>query len=211
MNYTELQDYVLAAVEDYSDEIQANFANLTRLAENRIQFELQLPSQQGNDLGSMTQGNRFLAMPTDFLSVYSIFIVDPVNGRQPLLPKDSAFIYEAYPDIAEEGTPRYYGMFNNSTLIIGPTPDDDYVVELAYYQQPESIVDASTSWLGTNAETLLSSAVLVEAYKFIKQEPTKLAFWDSQYKESLARMKNYAEGVTQRDDYRDGQIRVPPT
>jgi len=210
MNYTELQTLVLAEVEDYSDEIESNFGSLVRLAENKIQFELQLPATQGNALGNMTQGNRFLDTPTDFLSVYSIFIVEPTLGRQPLLPKDSAFIYEAYPDITDEGVPRFYAMFNDGALLIGPTPDDDYDVEMAYYQRAPSIVDDSTSWLGDNAEALLSCAVTAEAYRFLKNNE-KADHWDKEYKGALARMKNYSEGITQRDDYRDGQVRIPTT
>ena len=210
MNYTELQAFVLAEVEDYSDEIVANFGRLTKQAENKIQFQLQLPASQANDLGNMTTGNRFLSTPDDFLAVYSIFIVT-ADGRQALLPKDSAFIYEAYPTIADTGTPRFYGVFNDSTLIIGPTPDDDYEVELAYYQMATSIVDTATSWLGTNAEALLASAVTLEAVKFIKADPATIKIWDDQYKENLGRMKNYSEGISMRDDYRDGAIRLTPT
>lgn len=209
MNYTELQAYVLAEVEDYSTEIVANFANLTRQAENKIQFELELPAQQANDLGNMTQGNRFLQTPNDFLAAYSVFIVTD-DGRKGLLPKDTAFIYEAFPDITDEGEPRFYAIYNDSALLIGPTPDDDYEVELSYFQMAPSIVDDSTSWLGDNAEALLANAVILEAYKFIKAVD-KVPVWEAEYKQALARMKNYSEGITQRDDYRDGQIRITPT
>lgn len=136
-----------------------------------------------------------------------------------LLNKDVEFIREAYPPPQSIGRPRHYALFgptvNGATIttytsiIVGPTPDIDYKVELHYFYYPESIVDAGNTWLGDNFDTVLLYGALQEAYTFIKAEPDMMARIDSQYKEALALIKQLSDGKDRRDTYRDVQVRYP--
>ena len=136
-----------------------------------------------------------------------------------LLNKDVEFIREAYPPPQSIGRPRHYALFgptvNGATIttytsiIVGPTPDIDYKVELHYFYYPESIVDAGNTWLGDNFDTVLLYGALQEAYTFIKAEPDMLTRIDSQYKEALALIKQLSDGKDRRDTYRDVQVRYP--
>jgi hypothetical protein len=136
-----------------------------------------------------------------------------------LLNKDVEFIREAYPPPQSIGRPRHYALFgptvNGATIttdisiIVGPTPDIDYKAELHYFYYPESIVDAGTTWLGDNFDSVLLYGALQEAYTFIKAEPDMMARVDSQYKEALALIKQLSDGKDRRDTYRDVQVRYP--
>ena len=136
-----------------------------------------------------------------------------------LLNKDVEFIREAYPVPQSIGRPRHYALFgpmvngatitNDISIIVGPTPDLNYQAELHYFYYPESIVDAGTSWLGNNFDTVLLYGTLQEGYTFIKAEPDMLARIDSQYKEALALIKQLSDGKDRRDTYRDVQVRYP--
>jgi hypothetical protein len=86
-------------------------------------------------------------------------------------------------------------------------------VELHYYYRPSSLTtdDSGTTWISTNAPDALLYASLVEAYTFMKGENDLIQLYTSRYAESLARLKNYAEGRNYSDSYRDGQVRVPKT
>jgi hypothetical protein len=133
-----------------------------------------------------------------------------------LLNKDVNFIREVYPNQSARDKPKYYAIFgpvynnvNELSLILGPTPDLNYRAELHYYYFPESIVTASTTWLGDNFSSALLYGSLVEAYTFMKGEQDMMALYDSKYKEALALLQNLGEGKQRGDSYRDGQLKIP--
>jgi hypothetical protein len=84
-----------------------------------------------------------------------------------------------------------------------------YAVELHYYYYPESIVTASTSWLGDNFETVLLYGSLREAYQYMKGEEDLTAQYEAKYQEALGLLKVLGDGKDRRDAYRSGQTRVP--
>ena len=96
---------------------------------------------------------------------------------------------------------------------MAPTPSADFVTELHYYYRPTSITTTSdgTSWLGTNAPDALLYGTLCEAYIFMKGEPDLFKTYTERYQESLVRLKNYAEGMENSDNYRMGMSRVQKT
>tara|TARA_A100001515_G_scaffold137913_1_gene131007 strand:- start:454 stop:1086 length:633 start_codon:yes stop_codon:yes gene_type:complete len=210
MNYTELT----AAIKDYTNNTGTDFVaaipTFVKQAEQRIYRSVNLPVNRKNVSGTMTDGNAYLAMPTDFLFPLSLSITSSSNQIF-LLNKDANFIRSTYPNAATKGTPKYYGVFASDTFIIGPTPDSNYTTELHYYYQPNSIVTDSTSWLGTNADTVLLYGSLVEAYVYMKGEPDMIQMYQQRYDDALAGLKIQAEGRMTGDEYRDGTIRVVPS
>ena len=209
MNYTELT----AAIKDYTNNTETNFVaaipTFIKQSEQRIYRSINLPVNRKNVAGTMTEGNAYLSTPTDFLFPLSLSITSSSNQIF-LLNKDPNFIRSTYPNASTEGTPKYYGLFSDDKFIIGPTPDANYVTELHYYYQPNSIVTDSTSWLGTNADTVLLYACLVEAYTYMKGEPDLMQLYQQRFVEALQLLKGHAEGRMTRDEYRDGTIEVEP-
>jgi hypothetical protein len=94
------------------------------------------------------------------------------------------------------------------TFILGPTPDQAYPVELHYYYYPESIVTASTTWLGDNFDTALLNGVLMEGIRFIKGSQEMVKLYESLYLQSITLLKQLGDGKQRMDAYRDGQVRV---
>jgi hypothetical protein len=151
MYYSDL----VTAVNDY---IENNFptVDLNRMiqqTEQRIYNTVQLPSLRRNVTGSMTSQNQYISLPNDFLSAYSLAVIN--NGQYTyLLNKDVNFIREAYPTSGYYAAPVHYAIFgpsssnqNELTLIVGPTPDQSYGVELHYYYYPVSIIQAAINGL----------------------------------------------------------------
>jgi hypothetical protein len=93
------------------------------------------------------------------------------------------------------------------SLILGPTPDAGYYVELHYFYYPESIVTAGTSWLGDNYDPVLLYGSLVEANTFMKGEADMTALYNGKYTEALAQAKRLGDGLERGDAYRDGQYK----
>ena len=207
MTYAELT----AAIKDYCSNTETNFVaaidTFIKQAEQRIYRSVNLPVNRKNVAGTITDGNKYLSMPTDFLLPLSLSLTSSSNQIF-LLNKDANFIRSAYPDASTEGVPKYYGIFTSDTFIIGPTPNADFVTELHYYYEPASIVDASPSWLGTNADTVLLYGSLVEAYTYMKGDADMMQLYQQRYKEALELLKIQVESRMNIDEYRNGMIRM---
>ena len=211
MNYTELT----ADIKDYCQNTETNFSNaidtFIKQAEQRIYRSVNLPVNRKNQTGNITLGNKYLSMPSDFLFPLSLSIYEngEVDSNQIfLLNKDANFIRATYPNASTTGVPKYYGIFASDTFILGPTPEAAYSAEPHYYYQPASIVTSTTSWLGTNAETVLLYGCLVEAYTYMKGDADLMQLYQQRYQEALDLLKMQAEGRMTRDEYRDGTIRM---
>jgi len=185
-------------------------------AELRIYNTVQIPSLRKNVTGIMTGGNPYLSAPNDYLSTYSMAVIDPVtNAYEYLLNKDVNFIRESYPPPNSQGKPRYYAIFgsqytdpNELSFIMGPTPDASYGVELHYYYYPESIVTANTTWLGDNFDSVLLYGTICEAFIYMRQESDMVKQAQDRYVQAIALYKNLADGKQRADAYRDGQART---
>jgi hypothetical protein len=227
MNYAALSAAIQDYTQNYEQEFVANIPVFVKQAEQRIYNTVQFPSLRKNVTGSVSANNKYLSCPEDFLSVYSLAVVTGVTGGnintgsyEYLLNKDVNFIRQAYPTPNDTGVPRYYALFGPTvsgavistelSFLIGPTPDAAYDVELHYYYYPESIVTASTSWLGDNFDTVLLYGSLVEAYTFMKGETDMMALYDGKYKEALMQARRLGDGLERSDAYRNGQTRISP-
>ena len=232
MNYTQLVSSIEAYTEnnfpditlaDASIETTAEQVNrFIQQAEQRIYNNVQFPSLRKNMTGNIQSGNKYLQAPNDYLATYSLAVIDASGNYEYLLNKDVNYIRQAYPNpTTDVGIPKYYALFgpalsNNIittelTFILGPTPDAAYTAELHFYYYPESIVTASTSWLGDNFDTVLLYGSLVEAYTFMKGEPDMITLYNQKYVEALALAKRLGDGMERQDAYRSGQYRQAVT
>jgi hypothetical protein len=214
MTYAELCANIADVCEN---TFSADMLNLfTQQTEQRIYNTVQLPSLRKNVTGFLTSGNKYLSAPNDFLSVFSLAVIDPVSQDYTyLLNKDVNFIREAYPSAATTGLPKYYAIFGPQSaaatelsFILGPTPDALYSAELHYYYYPESIVTAGTTWLGDNFDSALLNGSLVEAIRFMKGEQDMVKLYQDMYLQSIALLKNLGDGKLRQDAYRSGQTRT---
>ena len=209
MNYTELCTNIQNICEnEFSSQELAMF---TEQAEQKIYNTVQIPAIRKNVTGAMTDGNKYLQIPSDFLYVYSLAVIDAAGDYHYLIDKDVNFIREAYPrdTTATRKLPRYYAIFDASAFIIGPTPDQSYSAELHYGYYPESIVTAGTTWLGTEFDTALLNGALIEAIRFMKGEPDMIAVYEKLYVQAIGLLKQLGDGKLRQDAYRSGQVRIP--
>jgi hypothetical protein len=214
MNYSQL----VTAVTDYCENTfpTADMNIFIKQAEQRIYNTVQLANLRKNVTGSLTQGNKYLGCPQDFLSPYSLAIYPSAGGDFLfLLNKDVNFMREAYPNQVTQGKPKHYAIFgpqsndvNELTFMIGPTPDAAYMAELHYYYYPESIVTAGQTWLGDNFDSALLYGTMCEAITYMKGEADMVKLYQDRYVQAIALLKNLGDGKQRADAYRDGQVRV---
>jgi len=201
---------LVQAIKDFTEydetTFNSNIDTFIRNCEERLLYAVNLQVFRKNAVGTCTAGNKYLTVPTDYLSSFSLSVT--ANGSTVfLLDKDVEYLQEYNPTGAT-GVPKYYGFFDVSTFILAPVPAQSYVTELHYYYKPESIVVAGTSWLGENAEQALLYGSLVEAYTYMKGESDLIQFYNNRFLESLNRLKNFGEGRENTDAYREGLVRV---
>ena len=206
MNYTELKTNIEGICElTFTDDQLAMF---TKQAEQKIYNAVQIPALRKNVTGTMTASNVYLSVPTDFLYVYSLAVIDGSGNYTFLLNKDVNFVREAYPTSTSTGLPKHYAIFNDDAFILGPTPDSNYSTELHYGYYPESIVTASTTYLGDEFDSALLNGALVEAIRFMKGEPDMIALYDKMYVSAMSLLKVLGDGKLRSDTYRSGQARL---
>jgi hypothetical protein len=212
MNYSELTQALQEYLETQEASFVSNIPMFVRQAEERIYRSVQIPELRKNATAITTTGNQYLARPSDFLSVFSLAVVDGSGNYSYLYDKDVNFIREAYPGPTTQGLPKYYAQFDGDqtgvtegNFILGPTPNSTYTVELHYYYDPPSIVTTGTSWLGNNAEAALLYGALVEAYTYLKGDADMLQNYRDRYAEAMSQLFGI-DVRSKRDDYRDGQM-----
>jgi hypothetical protein len=207
MNYTQLR----AVIQTYSQNFEASFVEnvdtFINLAESRVLLRVRLPPFRKNVTASATAGSNILAPPSDFLAPDSLMVTGP-NETVILLNKDPEFLDECYPDPTFQNVPRYYAYVNSTTLQLGPTPDQNYPLRLAYFYQPPSIVQTGSSWLGEHFAHALISGSLVEACKYMKSEDNLFVRFNQAFESDLAMDQEYAKGRTKKDTYQDPDTRV---
>jgi hypothetical protein len=201
---------LVQAIKDWTENDETTFnsqiPNFIRNTEERILHSVQLDVFRRNDAGTTTSGNKYLTAPSDFLAPFAMSVY--VNGSSVfLLNKDVEYLQEYNPS-GQTGIPKYYALYDVDHFLLAPTPAANYPVELHYYYKPTSIVDAGTSWLGTNAEQALLYGCLFEAYTFMKGEQDVLSLYSQRFVEAMSRLKNLGEGLENSDSYRDGLVRV---
>ena len=213
MTYLELKSLIQDYLQNTETSFVSNINNVIKQAEERILKTVKLPVFRKNVSGNLSSGSEYLATPTDFLDNFSLSITNS-SEQSFLLFKDVNFIREAYPNASTTGIPKHYALFDDSTFIVGPTPNAAFTVELHYFYRPASITagaDSGTTWLSTNARNALLYASLIEGYMYMKGDMDLMNQYEKRYMESISRLKTLGEGDNTVDTYRDDVVRVQRT
>tara|TARA_R110002051_G_scaffold80562_2_gene144557 strand:+ start:3719 stop:4366 length:648 start_codon:yes stop_codon:yes gene_type:complete len=204
-------DQLKTAIQDYAENTEATFVTqlptFIKNAEQRIFTETQLSIFRKNVQGVFTTSSEYLGFPLDYLSAYSLSITNGTE-KEFLLRKNVTFVQAVNPTNAT-GTPKYYSQFDNANIIVAPTPDSNYTVELNYNYRPASLTagaGGATTWLSVNAPLALLYGSLYEAYTFMKGEQDLLTNYQQRYAEALGRLKVQGEWDEVTDAYRMGLV-----
>src|SRR5215475_2332781 len=190
-------------------------------AEQRIYRELDLVAVQETDATTSTvSGDRNFALPTSlgtFITLDQLNLISPAGSlssagsRQPLMAVSPEYIDLTYPSgTLSTGQPRFYARRNDTTVILGPSPDGAYLMEVIGVQRPAALSSANSSTVLTQyVPDLFMAAAMVHAYSYMKDfgattdNPQGAMSWETQYRTLLqsanveqARAKFHGEGWT---------------
>lgn len=204
------------AIQDYSESTETSFVtnlpNFIKTAEERILKTVQLDDFIKNVTGTATASSPFLGSPTDYLSSFSLAVIDSSSNYNYLQLKHPSFIRDFTPASSTTGLPKYYAEFDENTFILAPTPDTTYTFELHYFFRPSSLTsagDSGTTWLSDNAPNALLYGSLTEAMVYLKNYES-LPIYEQRFQEAIALLKNLGEGKSTQDQYRYDQVRRSP-
>jgi len=214
MTYAEL----VQKIRDYT-EVDSNVLTSTIVdgfienAEFRILRDVDSDNNKRYATANLVASNRFIDTPDNLLVIRSAQIIDSDGSSQPdnrefLEYRDTSYMSEYNPTGAT-GVPKYYGFWDNDTIVLAPTPDATYTIQLNYI-----LKDPGLS--ATNTETYLSKffpngllyACLVEAFSFLKGPNDLLQLYEGKYKQVTEGFSIEQMGRRRRDEYQSGVPRV---
>ncbi len=211
MNYSELvsnvRDYAEVGSEVLTDSLVNTFiVNI----ENRIQREIDIDAFRKFQFSSFTIGSPFVTMPDDFAFERGVQIKDQITkDRTWLDQRDTTFVDEYNVDRSDTGTPKYYANWDDNTLIVAPTPDAAYEIELWYNKTPDRLSSTNaTTWLSTNAPEILLYGTTSEAFSYLKNPPY-VQLYEQKYAQAVQNLAQTQMGRKRRDEYADGVLRIP--
>ncbi|CAB4122812.1 hypothetical protein UFOVP28_49 [uncultured Caudovirales phage] len=212
MLYSDLYQAVQAYTENTEPTFLANIPLFVRLAEEDIYRKASFPLQTKVATLTLTPGVYTATLPDDFLNFEFINVVDGSGNYNLMLNKEIDYIFQVWSTAGYRGMPIHYNLRDPYTIVVGPTPDQAYVVNYQYACVPQSIVDAGSTgtWIGDNAQNCLLYGTLVQAYTYMKGEDSLLAQYQTLFLDSLKDAKDLGEGKDRSDEYRNPPPRDLP-
>ena len=163
--FAELQTQIRQYTETSSDVLTDTVVNDFILqAELRIFREIDLDCFRSYQFTTLSIGNEFIVLPGDtpstmsFVRTASIYATagTEANIRSYLIQKDISYMTEYWPNRTSTGIPKYFATYDEDSLILAPTPNAAYTMDIEYYAQPTGLSSSTTStWISTNAPTAL--------------------------------------------------------
>lgn len=216
MSYTllQLQTAIEDTVQNYETSFVAHVNDFITQCEKDVYNRVQALCARQNSTGAMVSGNRYVAVPTNWLATYTFAAIDASGVYHYLVQKEPDFVREAFPNPSQTGLPQNYALYDINTFVVGPTPDQNYSLEMSYLSYPTSLtagLPGGTTWLSTNYEHVLLYGSLVYAYTYVKGEPELIKQYTDLFNSALNELKQLVDGKNRRDAYRSGSPRVQVT
>jgi hypothetical protein len=220
MTYNEL----IANIQDITEQTftTAQLNLFITQTENKVFAVADSGDTVTTNSSNLSSGSSTVILPTDLRYILDVSLTDPGSKTAKLIQKDETFLREAFPytggdSEVDSNIPQYYALGSSGTTIeVQPIHSSlSLQVTVRYVAEPVSITDSSinpasgTTLLSGKFPNVLLNGCLVEAARFMKAEQDIIANYDNMFNQSLSEYKLRVEGKQRRDEYRDGQIRVP--
>ena len=200
MTYSSLTQDLKDWMENDGTEFSNETDNFIGLSEQRIVRDIDPQAFTTSAYSSFNVNDRFVSKPTDALIIRHILYLDSDSKRNFLEKKTDEFIYDYWPTSATTGTPKYWTDYNDTELLVAPTPSAALTIEMSYVQRLDTLSSSNTTnWLTINAQELLLFGSLMEACTFSKNRED-LQIYSQRYKAAVDSINNQTRR-RRRDDY----------
>lgn len=138
-------------------------------AENRLYRELDLLSCRGSDVSvTLSTTTRNATCPATISVVEGISYLTPAGNAPPNATRNGIerasldFIDGMYGNEATQGTPLYFAMKSDTIIVVAPTADQAYKIEITGTVQPTPMSSTNeTSFLGNYFQDLLLAGCMI--------------------------------------------------
>jgi len=211
MTYAEL----VQKISDYT-EVDSNVLTTTIVngfiedAEFRIFRDVDSDNNRRYATANLVTNDRFISTPSDALVIRSVQIVNGGSGstRNFLEFRDTSFMSE-FNSTGVTGEPKYYGMWDDDKMVLAPTPNSTYQVQVNYILKDPGLSSTNTTtYLSKYFPNGLLYACLVEAFSFLKGPADLLQLYEGRYKQAVQGFAKEQMGRRRRDEYQSGVPRV---
>jgi hypothetical protein len=217
-------DELVTKIRNYT-EVDSNVFDATIIngfisdAEFRILRDVDSDNNRSYAQADIVAGQRYVNTPLindETLVIRSAQITNSTGGadnssRSFLEYRDTNFISE-YNPTGVQGLPKYYSYWDENTIVLAPTPDQNYNMQINYILKPTQLSASNTeTYLSKEFPNGLLYACLVEAYGFLKGPADMIQFYEGKYQQALQGFTVEQMGRRRRDEYQSGSPRLPKT
>jgi hypothetical protein len=209
MTYSEL----VTKIRDYT-EVDSNVFTSTIIngfienAEFRILRDVDSDNNRKYATASVVVTQKYFNTPADLLVIRSAQVFNTDGTISFLDVRDMTFINE-YNQSNTTGIPKYYANWDEDTVIIAPTPDQAYTIQINYILKPTGLsATTANTYLSQQFPNGLLYACLVEAYGFLKGPQDMLQYYENRYKQAIEGFSLEQMGRRRTDEFLDGEPRI---
>ncbi len=200
---TQIRSYAEVDSNVLSDTLLDQFIRNTELD---IAGKVDYDDTRKYSTSNFNANKRFLVMPSDFLVIRSLQVFassDLTSARTFMEKRDTSFISE-FNGSGATGQPKFYANWDDDNIVVAPTPDQAYAVQLNYIITPPHFTSTNTTFLATYQEALLLHGVLVETFGYLKGPMDMYKLYKERYNEGLQAFAIQQMGRRRRAEYDDG-------
>ena len=197
-NYTEVDSNVL------SDTLIDQFIRNTELD---IASKVDYDDLRKYATTSTIASQRYLSMPSDLIYLRSVQITN-AGVRDFLEKRDTSFISEFNPS-ETEAAPKYYANWDDQNIVLAPTPNAAYTIQINYIIDPPHFTSSDSTFLSTYQDQLLLYGVLAECFSYLKGPMDMYKLYLDKYNESTQGFAMQQMGNRRRGQYEEGVPRIP--
>ena len=151
-------------------------------------------------------GAKGLTKPVKFVKFATLIF------KQFALPMEKTNALRYDKDVNFTGQPKYWANWDATTLIVAPTPNVAYTVEMWYDETAERLgngagTTSTTTFISNNAPEVLLYGTLSEAFSYLKNDKD-MQLYTQKFQTALQAFANEQMGRKRRDEYVDGVLRV---
>ena len=196
-NYTEVDSNVLtdAIIQDFIRSVELDIAG-------KVDYD----DLRKYSTSSFTSGNRAVSLPADCMIMRSVQVING-SDRTFLEKRDTSFISE-YNGSGVTGLPKYWANWDDFNIIVAPTPDSAYTVQINFIIDPPQFTSTNNTFLSTYQESMLLHGVLAEAFRFLKGPDNLYNLYQTKYTEEVQNFALQQMGRRRRAEYDDGVPRI---
>jgi len=188
LTYNSLVTTVQQYLERSDAAVQTQIPVAITLCEFKIAQQLKSLGQLQVVRATLQANAPTLQKPARWRKTVSMNIV--VNGQKvPLLLRKYEYLRNYWPNAAQSDQPLYYADYNYDNWLIAPTPDQNYPIEIMFYERLQPLAsDAQTNWLTQNAPNAILFGTLLEMTSFLKSD-ARIPVWQKNYDDAIAALK----------------------